>query len=257
MKNKSSNSGNNGNEDKSSTFKQKMPPTIRLKLKVQNSSPDSVIDSVVEDSQSSKMEIDSLALSSTSINFGTFKYRPFKLFPLLPPSSSYRVLVPRPYTDIKGNRAVSLNYLWKSSEGGVYTDDSDLVCVALVEGFCGVDEIKGKELIIDVQVLDLRESNPIANHDPKSTKSTKSTKSIITPHNHDHKSTKSIITPRIYSSPHDGYHIRIRSVKLNPSTVHLKRWRKHCKTRRTSRNDTERTEEQVLTPKFKTSTGSI
>ena len=165
--------------------------------------------------------------SSARLICGTFKYRPFKLFPLLPPSSRYRVLVPPPYTDITRNPAVRLNYLWAASCTEVYTDDSDLVCVAVRDGWCKAEEMKGKELLIEVEVIDI---NEVEVNDPVSS----------------HTCVSTLIIPRIYPAPHDGNHIRILSVTLDPAAVHLKRWRKH------KRRRCNRVQPQLLTPKFKT-----
>ena len=139
--------------------------------------------------------------------YGTFKYRPFKLFPLLPPTSRYRVLIPSLHSSPTTNPAIKLNYLWKTTEAkGVYTDDSDLVCVLIKEGWVGEDELKGKSVLVEVEVVDM----PDINHSEINTPIT---------------STVINIAPRSYPS-HDGNHIRITACTLNPSAVHLKRWRK-------------------------------
>ena len=236
-------------------------PTIRLKLKVSSKEePDkgkeedkahegvtvnesvsahlNVNDNTVVSPVSQVSQVSSSAPSSshssTRLICGTFKYRPFKLFPLLPPSSRYRVLVPPPYTDITRNPAVRLNYLWSSSSSSAscYTDDSDLVCVAVRDGWCKADDIKGKELLIEVEVIDINNLNDI---DP------------VSPHTH----VSTSITPRIYPAPHDGNHIRILSVTIDPAAVHLKRWRKH------KRRRSDRVQPQLLTPKFKTQSVNV
>lgn len=238
-------------------------PTIRLKLKVSskeepekgkeedkasedvnvnahlnvnvNETANTVVSPVSQVSQvSSSAPSSSSSHSSTRLICGTFKYRPFKLFPLLPPSSRYRVLVPPPYTDITRNPAVRLNYLWSSSSSlpSCYTDDSDLVCVAVRDGWCKADDIKGKELLIEVEVIDINNLNDI---DP------------VSPHTH----VSTVITPRIYPAPHDGNHIRILSVTIDPAAVHLKRWRKH------KRRRSDRVQPQLLTPKFKTQSVNV
>ena len=170
-------------------------------------------------------------------NCGTFKYRPFKLFPLLAPSSRYRVLVTRFHTDTALNPAIRLNYLWATTASdGVYTDDSDLVCVAIRDGWCRAEDIKGKELMIEVEVVN--------GHGPTGTP--------VDPHANAPEA--STITPRIYPFPHDGHHIRILAVTLNPSSVHLKRWRKQ---KRRNRSKDPVIAELLTTPKFKTGNGLV
>ena len=232
-------------------------PKIRLKLKIikrvegGKEEPEGAdlksADTVVNESElirsnesvNSARPVASETPETSHCHCGTFKYRPFKLFPLLPPASRYRVLVPRPYTDYTRNPALPLNYLWAASPHpveGIYTDDSDLVCVAVREGWCRVDEIKGKELMIEVEVVDA--FKPAGN-----AKSTPTTTTSVNP-----------IIPRVYSAPHDGNHIRILSVTLNPVAVHLKRWRKHK--RRSSSDPTVRGEgSRLLTPTFKAGSG--
>ena len=89
-------------------------------------------------------------------SIGPFKYRPFKLFPLLPASSRYSVLIPAKYTaDLASHPAVKRNYLWNRSGGlscRVYTDDSDLVCILLRDGWCTEEQLRGSSAFIEVEV---------------------------------------------------------------------------------------------------------
>lgn len=138
--------------------------------------------------------------------YGTFKYRPFKLFPLLPPSTRYRVLIPAKYThNLHSHPAVRRNYLWKTStslslsvrDDGVYTDDSDLVCVMVKEGLLK-EESEGKgDILVEVEVCDRPETSNVLPADSNSDSNDRSPK----------------IQPRLCSN-HDGNYIKIINCHL-------------------------------------------
>jgi hypothetical protein len=173
---------------------------------------------------STSASITSTCTNLAANNHGTFLYRPFKLFPLLPCSARYRVLIPKRHIHtVQKNPAVRLNYFWRGDEAGVYTDDSDLVCILLKEKMILEEEQKNKDLLVEVEVV----SSSLNDMDTNS------------------GSPDGLLCPRKYGSAHDGNYIKIHSCKpvADGSSVHLKRWRKNPHGRR---------EPQVLTPKFKT-----
>ena len=255
--NNSINNSNSNNNNNNSNNIIKLPedkvPIIRLKLKV----PIKVVEAVEQTSTATKSDkIDetnipqkihntptsspSSSPNSRSVKFyGTFKYRPFKLFPLLPPSSRYRVLIPSKHTHLHLNPAIKLHYLWQPSNNtmnGVYTDDSDLVCVLIKEGwFKGENGVKGKDILVEVEVVgtdELENKNEVKN-----------TKMVV---NEENDNNHIFINTRSYDN-HDGHYIRIITCTVDPSTVHLKHWRKRKPTTTTTNN-------HLVTPKFKTKT---
>lgn len=161
--------------------------------------------------------------STTSTNnnntrsYGTFIYRPFRLFPLLPPGSYYRVFIPSKYTNIKRNPAVSRNYLWKTEisdrEGAaVLTDDSDIFCMFLDQYRNEYVNVQDQDLCIHVIVVD----NPLVDVE-KSEDEVSDPKSIYT---------TGLVTPRTWSGTHDGNYIRILKYSLGRKNIHLPKWRK-------------------------------
>lgn len=221
--------------------KQQQPrtvPMIRLKLRVREEKnvSEEVKESKIEISKDNKAEErvpETMVCVTTTLPpvtlpeckyHGTFLYRPFKLFPLLPVSSRFRVFVPRRHI-AASNPAVKLNYFWKSG-GGVYTDDSDLVCILMREGHIRGVETRG-DLLVEVEVV-------------QETEECEDESSVI-----------NALEPRIYPAPHDGNHIKIRSCTVisaleDHRNVHLKSWRKHAKEQKAA---------TFLTPKFKTKHG--
>lgn len=153
--------------------------------------------------------------SSSSSFYGTFKYRPFKLFPLLPPSSRYRVLIPSKYSHPL-NPALKLNYLWQPAKllgsSGIYTDDSDLVCVLVKEGWVkDLEVVKGKNLLVEVEVISF---DDVKNQDQG--EQVNNVKDLFK---------QPAINARSYEG-HDGHYIRVITCTVDPSAVHLKHWRK-------------------------------
>lgn len=248
--------GDKPNNTSNDINKNKLPedkvPIIRLKLKVpktgivtndtDKNKSDTIDETnvhVPQNTHNHNTHISSLSSSPTPQSakfYGTFKYRPFKLFPLLPPSSRYRVLIPSKHTHLHHNPAIKLHYLWKPSKtttNGVYTDDSDLVCVLIKEGLVeGGNAIRGKNILVEVEVVGmdggLECNNKFKNNKLSDEK--------------DHNPI--VINTRLYDN-HDGHYIRIISCSVDPSTVHLKRWRKRKRKPST-------TDHIIVTPKFKT-----
>lgn len=190
---------------------------------------------------SSARSIRSVNSTSSSSFHGTFKYRPFKLFPLLPPTSRYRVLIPSKYTNHR-NPAIKLNYLWKlPGSTGVYTDDSDLVCVLIREGWIkNFEDVKvmGKDLLVEVEVVesnDLEVKDQVNNEEVKNVVKDQVNNAVNTG-----------VNIRSYEG-HDGHYIRIINCTVDPSAVHLKHWRKP---KHPPKSD------PIVTPKFKTKTQS-
>lgn len=198
------------------------------------------LDTTVHSSPSSTRSTNSTrsttSSSSCSSFYGTFKYRPFKLFPLLPPSSRYRVLIPSKYFHPL-NPALKLNYLWQPSKllgsSGVYTDDSDLICVLVKEGWVkDLDEVKGKNLLVEVEVLSFDDVK-----DQDQGEQVNNIKDVLK---------QPDINVRSYEG-HDGHYIRVITCTVDPSAVHLKHWRKP---------KPSPTSHHLVTPKFKTKSQS-
>lgn len=219
-------------------------PMIRLKIKVPSTDNKNEPPAPKHESSTTKL-VDTLPKF-----YGTFKYRPFKLFPLLPPCSRYRVLIPAKHTRFASNPAVRLDYLWETGREGVYTDDSDLLCVLLRERWLGL-EAEGKSILVEVEVVDINDRRSGTTRRSEDSKVSGGAKVSIdtsdsnTSKTTDHSTTQnlqSLVTPRVYASEHHGHHIRVTACTVNPSAVHLKRWRK----RRNHRDS------QLVTPKFKT-----
>jgi hypothetical protein len=244
-------------------------PKIRLKLKV----PIKVVDSTetgtgsesVKEHETSTDSINaknssilpkdhiSPIVSNSSAFYGTFKYRPFKLFPLLPPSSRYRVLIPSKHINNSShhlNPALKLNYLWQPSKhlggGGFYTDDSDLVCMLIKEGWIkNFDNVKGRNLLVEVEIVGeedlerhcIQNYKDINNSGKNDGRSTTNYPTDTADYRNIHP-----VNTRPYDG-HDGHYIRITSCTIDPSTVHLKRWRKPTKSP---------ANHQIVTPNFKT-----
>lgn len=233
-------------------------PVIKLKLRVPKIVEDnesqqnlSVADPQtlsLTDTNPKNNSTDSQSSSSTHKFYGTFKYRPFKLFPLLPPGSRYRVLIPAKYTrNLARQPAVRRNYFWGGS-GGRFTDDSDLVCVVVWEGLWGTEQqLEGVSWLVEVEVLDDHISTTVSEKDSDPLKSLKDSEPPTSLKDSEPPTSLSL-NPRKYSN-HDGHHIKVTNCILNPGTVHLKRWRKHQKHQDQIN--------KITTPNFKTESGFV
>ena len=134
---------------------------------------------------------------------GTFKYRPFRLFPLITTiGSHFRVHIPAHWTDLHRNRAVSLRYLWtRNSSRTVFTDDSDLFCVLLQR--VPYNTIKHRSISVEVEIVP--EPSATAYDPPQS------------PTPHDPHPTAP--EPRVWTSKHDGAWFHITAFRLLPRTT--------------------------------------
>lgn len=159
---------------------------------------------------------------TTHVFHGTYRYRPFKLFPLLPSGSRYRVLIPAKYTT-PSNPALKLNYIWqRHEESELYTDDSDLVCLlARRDDF---DWLKGRNILVEVEVSDKED---VTLHDD-----------AVNKHNeHNDQSARKC-------TGHDGNYMRIIKYTevTESSSIHFKGWKKRCNTKKNL---------LIYTPKFR------
>jgi hypothetical protein len=117
-------------------------PKLKLKLRLPNRTfaADAATASATASATAAAAAPDASAQTTTAASesrfAGTFRYRPFKLFPTegRPIGSQFRVHIPGHWTSIRRNRALALNYFWRqntleSSHGQcTYTDDSDVLC---------------------------------------------------------------------------------------------------------------------------------
>lgn len=240
-------------------------PIIRLKLKVQEQMVLSEKDEVATGHKDEIISSPATRDVCISSFHGTCQYKPFKLYPLLPPGSHYRVLIPSKYTHLT-NPAIKLNYIWTERDADVFTDDSDLVCCLIA---AGKDDFWGKRVLVEVQVVN-HGVNIDSNIDASSvhastidasnidadsnidTSTADADASIVGSNTTSYPVVKSRARahahPRVQArsipaSSHDGHYIKIVKYIVNPSSVHLKRWRK--RTRPFSLID------PIYTPEFK------